>query len=56
MLINSVRDNENNTWKRNKKNKKAKKNKKTNQDRKEQGRTEAIAKVWEINNFVVHLS
>ena len=37
MLINSVRDNENNTWKRNEKNKKTKKNKKTNQAGKNKG-------------------
>ena len=56
MLINSVRDNENNTWKRNEKNKKTKKKQENKPSRKDQGRTEAIAKVWEINNFVVHLS
>ena len=37
MLINSVRDNENNTWKRNEKNKKTKKKKKTNQAGKNKG-------------------
>ena len=32
------------------------KTKKTNKDRKEQGGAEAIVKVWELNDFVVHLS
>ena len=50
MSIISVRDNENSTWKKN-----AKNNKKTSKDRKEQGRTEAIVKEWELNDFVVHL-
>ena len=31
------------------------KNKQTNKDRKEQGRTEAIVKGLELNDFVVHL-
>ena len=30
--------------------------KKTNKYRKEQGRTGAIVKKWELNDFVVHLS
>ena len=33
-----------------------KKNRKTNKSIKEQGRTEAIVKGLELNNFVVHLS
>ena len=40
MPITSVRDNENNRWKRNEKNK----NKQANKDKKEQGGTEALAK------------
>ena len=52
MRIISVRDNGNNRWKRN-----AKENKqKINKDRKKQGGTEAIAKRWELNDFVVHFS
>ena len=43
MPIISVRDNENNKWKRNAKKKKQKK-KQTNKDRKEQGRPEAVKK------------
>ena len=31
------------------------KNKQTNKDRKEQGRTEAIVKGLELNDFVMHL-
>ena len=55
MLIISVRGNENNRWRRiAKKNKQT--NKQTNKERKEQGRTEAIVKKWELNDFVVHLS
>ena len=39
------------------KEKRKKQNKKqTNKDRKEQGRTEAIVKEWELNDLVVHLS
>ena len=51
MPIISVKDKKNNRWKRNanKKNKKWKKKKK-------QGGTEAIAKRWEINDFVERLS
>ena len=45
MSVISVRDNENNRWKRNAKKKK-----------KRHGGTEAIAKGWELNDFVVHLS
>ena len=32
------------------------KRKKKKKDRKEQGRTEAIVKGWELNDFVEHLS
>ena len=53
MLIISVKDNENNGWKRNAK---TKTKSKTKQNRKEQGETEAIVKGWELNGFVVHLS
>ena len=58
MPIISVRDNENNRWKRSatKTKNKKKKSQKTNKDRKEKGGTEAIVKRWEINDFVVHLS
>ena len=45
MLKISVRDRENDKWKRNIKKKKHK-------DRKEQGSTEAIVKKWELNDFV----
>ena len=48
MPIISVRDNENNSWKRN-----ARKEK-TEKDRKEQGGTEAIVKGWEVIDFVVY--
>ena len=54
MPIISVRVNENNRWKR-----KAKKPQQTNkQIQKKQGGTgtEAIVKVWKLNDFVVHLS
>ena len=53
MSIISVRDYGNSRWKRN-----AKKQdkKKINKGRKEKGRTEAIVKRWELNDFVVHLS
>ena len=44
----NVRDNEDNTWKRNAKIK--------NKDRKEQEKAEATVKEWKLNNFVVHLS
>ena len=49
MPIISIKDNENSRWKRN-----SKKNptKNTNKDRKEQGGTKAIVKVWELNDFV----
>ena len=50
MPIISIRDNENSRWKRHAKKKKPSKN--TNKDRKEQGGTKAIAKVWELNDFV----
>ena len=33
-----------------------KQQKKTNKYRKEQGRTEAIVKGWELNHFVAHLN
>ena len=50
MPIISVRDNESNRWKR----------KANNKDRKEQRgalvKTQALVKVWELNDFVVHLS
>ena len=49
MPIISIKDNENSRWKRNAK-KKPTKN--TNKDRKEQGGTKAIVKVWELNDFV----
>ena len=60
MPIISIRDNGNNRWKRNAK--KQQKNK--NKDRKGQGEgegggrggAEAIVKVWELNDFAVHLS
>ena len=39
-----------------KRKKQKQKQKKTNKDRKEQGGAEAIVKVWELNDFVVHLS
>ena len=54
MPIISVRDNENNRWKRH--TQKKTKKKQTNKDRKEQGGTEAIVKEWELNYFVVHLT
>ena len=41
----SVRDNENNKWKSNAK-----------KDRKKQEGMEAIEKMWEWNDFVMHLS
>ena len=43
----SVRDDGNSRWKRNAKN---------NEDRKEQGKSEARVKGSELNDFVVHLS
>ena len=53
MLIISVRDNENNRWKRNaQKQQQQQKNK----ERKEQGGIEAIVNRWELNDFVVHLT
>ena len=36
--------------------KKEKQKAKKHKDRREQGETEAIVKVWELNDFVVHLS
>ena len=60
MLIISMTDNENNTWKRNAKTKNQKETtKKSKQDRKEQGGggeggAEAIVKGWGLNDFVVH--
>ena len=56
MPIINVRDNENNRLKRNTKKEKKESKRKTNKDIKEQGRTEAIMKGWELNNFPVHLS
>ena len=56
MPIIGVRDNENNRWKRNAENNSTTaKKKQTNKERKEQGRTEAIVKGLELNDFVVHL-
>ena len=49
MPITSVRDNENNTWKRNAE------NKINNKDRKEQIETKARVNRWELNSFVVRL-
>ena len=55
MPIISVRDNENNRWKRNAKTKnKTTKKKQKNKDRTEQGGTEAIMKGWELNDHFVH--
>ena len=48
MLIISARDNENKGWKRN-----ATKKKKTERSK---GVTQAIVKVWDLNDFVVPLS
>ena len=53
MLIISVRDNENNRWKRNAN----KKKQKQQQQRQKRTRgTKVIVKGWELNDFVVHLS
>ena len=52
----SVRDKENNRWKRNAKKDNKQTNKQTNKDKQKQERTEAIVKGWEINDFAVHLS
>ena len=52
MSIINVRDNENKRWKRNQK----EKNKWTKKYRNEKGGTEAIVKVWELSDVVVHLS
>ena len=53
----SVRDNENNGWKRNaKKTKRQQQQKNPKKDRKEQGGMETIAKGWELNDLVVLLS
>ena len=54
MPIISVRDNENNRWKRNAKTKNKTTKKKKNKDRTEQGGTEAIMKGWELNDHFVH--
>ena len=51
MLIISVRGNGNNRWKKCKK--KNKKQKTKSKDIKEQRRTDAIVKGWELNDFVV---
>ena len=56
MPLISIRDNENNRWKRNAKTKNKQTKKPTRKDRKEQGGTEAIVKGWVLNDFVVHLS
>ena len=53
MPIISARDNENSRWKRNAKKKTAKK---TKQRQKGARGKEAIAKGWELNDFVVHLN
>ena len=53
MSITSVRDNENNRWKRTKK---PKNTKKKQRKTKEQGGTEVIVKGRELNDFVVHLN
>ena len=50
MLIISVRDNENNRWKR-----RAKKNKQTKAER-NKGVMQGIVKVWELNDFVLRLN
>ena len=50
MPIMRVRDNENNSWKRNSKTKT-----KTKKDIKQQGETKAKVKELELNGFVVHL-
>ena len=50
MPIISARDNENDIWKRYAKNKQSSKHKK------QQGATDAIVKVCELNDFVEHLS
>ena len=42
--------------KKQQKKKQKKRNKKANKDRKEQEGTEAIVKVSELNDFIVHLS
>ena len=47
MPINSVRDNENNRWKRNAEKK---------QSQKRTRGTRAIVKAWELHDFVVRLS
>ena len=61
MAIISVRDYENNRWKRNAKKKKRKKEKKRKYRKEykiqwENTVTEAIVKGWELNDFVVDLS
>ena len=48
MLIISIKDNENNSWKRSAK--------KKNEDRKEQSGTDALVKGWELHDFAMHLS
>ena len=52
MPIISVRDNENNRWKRNAK----KQTNKQKMTEKNKLGTEAIAKGWDLNDFVAHLS
>ena len=59
MLIISIRDNENNRWKRNAKAKKQKKKTTATKKKQRQKRTwgaEAIVKGWELNDFPVQLS
>ena len=55
MPIISVRDNENNRWKKITKKTPKKTNKQTNKDGRERGgrETEAIMKEWELNDFAV---
>ena len=55
MLLISVRDSENNRWKRDAK-KKIEKNKQRQKRTKGGGGAEAIVGGWELNDFVVHLS
>ena len=54
MPIISVRDNKNNSWKKNAR--KTRTNKETNKDGKEQKRKEIMVIGWELNDFVVRLS
>ena len=58
MPIISIRDNENNRWKRNAKTKTKKQQKKPKQTKTEnnKGATKAVVKGGEVNDFVVDLS